>query len=60
MKVQPALNRFLYQTPQKYETAKNNVHLCGMFLKVDVESGKTLEIERILFPEFETKISGSK
>lgn len=60
MKVQPALNRFLYQTPQKYETAKNNVHLCGMFLKIDTETGKALEIERILFPEFETKQSESK
>jgi metallophosphoesterase (TIGR00282 family) len=57
MKVQPALNRFLYQTPQKYETAKDNVHLCGIFLKVDQETGKALEIERILFPEFETKHS---
>ena len=60
MKVQPALNRFLYQTPQKYETAKNNVHLCGIFLKIEVETGKALEIERILFPEFETKNSESK
>ncbi len=60
MKVQPALNRFLYQTPQKYETAKNNVHLCGIFLKIDVDTGKALEIARILFPEFETKISESK
>ncbi len=60
MKVQPALNRFLYQTPQKYETAKNNVHLCGMFLKIDTETGKALEIERILFPDFEKKKSESK
>ncbi len=52
MKVQPALNRFLYQTPQKYETAKNNVHLCAVFLKIDNETGKTKSIERINFPEF--------
>jgi len=52
MKTQAAINRFLYQTPQKYETATDDVHLCGMFFKVDTESGKTLEIERILFPEF--------
>ena len=55
MKVLPALNRFLYQTPQKYETAKNNVHLSGLFLKVDIESGKTTEVERIFFPEFDKK-----
>lgn len=52
MKTQAAINRFLYQTPQKYETAENDVHLCGMFFKIDSETGKTLEIERIIFPEF--------
>ena len=52
MKVQAALNRFLFQTPQKYETAKNGVHLCGVFLKLDNETGKTKLIERINFPEF--------
>ncbi len=52
MKTQAALNRFIYQTPQKYETANNDVHLCGIFFKIDNESGKTAEIERILFPDF--------
>ena len=55
MKTQAALNRFLYQTPQKYETAQNDVHVCGIFLKVDTESGHCQEIERIFFPEFTTK-----
>ncbi|MFN3874193.1 MAG: YmdB family metallophosphoesterase, partial [Ignavibacterium sp.] len=53
MKTVAAINRFLYQTPQKYETAKENVHLSGIFFKVDTETGKTLELERIFFPEFE-------
>ncbi|GAB4294521.1 MAG: TIGR00282 family metallophosphoesterase [Ignavibacteriaceae bacterium] len=52
MKVQPALNRFLYQTPQKYETAEDSSHLCGLFLKIDQDSGATVGIERIIFPEF--------
>jgi metallophosphoesterase (TIGR00282 family) len=52
MKTTAAVNRFLYQTPQKYETAENDVHICGFFMKVDPESGKTVELERILFPEF--------
>jgi metallophosphoesterase (TIGR00282 family) len=55
MKTQAALNRFIYQTPQKYETAQNDVHLCAMFLKIDNTSGKTIEIERIVFPFFTTK-----
>ena len=52
MKAQAALNRFLFQTPQKYETAKDDVHLCAVFLKLDSETGKTKLIERINFPEF--------
>lgn len=52
MKIDAAINRFIYQTPQKYQTAENEVHLCGVCLKVDTETGKTVEIERILLPEF--------
>ena len=52
MKTTAAINRFIYQTPQKYETAENDVHICGFFLKVDPETGKAVELERILFPEF--------
>jgi metallophosphoesterase (TIGR00282 family) len=52
MKTTAAINRFIYQTPQKYETAENDVHICGFFLRVDPETGKSLELERILFPEF--------
>ncbi len=52
MKTVAALNRFIFQTPQRYETAEGEVHLCGMFFKVDSETGKTLELERITFPEF--------
>jgi metallophosphoesterase (TIGR00282 family) len=53
MKTQAAINRFLYQTPQKYETAKDEVHLSALFLKIDINSGRTTHIERIFFPEFE-------
>ncbi len=53
MKVDAAINRFLYQTPQKYQTATDNVHLCGLFVKVDTETGNAVEIERILLPEFD-------
>ena len=59
MKSSAAINRFLFATPQKYETAKDNVHLTGMFFKIDTETGKTLELERIFFPEFD-KLTTSK
>jgi hypothetical protein len=55
MKTVPALNRFLFATPQKYETAKDNVHLTGMYFKIDSETGKNLDLERIFFPEFDKK-----
>lgn len=53
MKTDAAINRFLFQTPQKYLTATGSPHLCGLFAKVDTETGNTTEIERILFPEFD-------
>ncbi|MDP2303465.1 MAG: TIGR00282 family metallophosphoesterase [Ignavibacteria bacterium] len=53
MKVQAAINRFLFQTPQKYETAEGDIHIAGMFFKMDIKSGKTLEVERIFFPDFD-------
>jgi len=55
MKSEAAINRFLYQTPQKYQTAINNVHLCGVFAQVDSSTGKATLIERIMIPEFEKK-----
>ncbi len=57
MKTDAAINRFLYQTPQKYQSASEDNHLCGVFLKVDNETGKSVEIERICLPEFEKSIS---
>ncbi len=52
MKTIAAINRFIFQTPQKYETAKDDVHLCAAYFKIDTVTGKTVEIERIIFPEF--------
>ena len=53
MKTDAAINRFLYQTPQKYQTATDNVHLAALLVKVDGETGKSTEIERIFIPEFD-------
>lgn len=52
MKTQAAVNRFLYQTPQKYETAENDSHLCAVLIQADSDTGKATGIERILFPDF--------
>ena len=60
MKSDAALNRFLYQTPQKYQTAQDERHLSGVFLKADNETGKATHIERILIPTFETTAGGEE
>ncbi|PID56708.1 MAG: TIGR00282 family metallophosphoesterase [Ignavibacteriae bacterium] len=57
MKTDAAINRFLYQTPQKYQTATDNNRLCGIFAKIDIKTCKTVEIERIIIPEFEKSIT---
>lgn len=49
---QTAINRFLYQTPQKHTLAENGKRICCALIHVDEESGKTLKIERIIFPDF--------
>ncbi len=52
MKTDAAINRFIYQTPQKYIPATENNHFSGVVLTVDTITGKCLEIERIFYPEF--------
>lgn len=54
MKKEPALNRFLYQTPQKYQTAEDDIHFAAVIISIDTETGKAKKIRRIFFPEFET------
>lgn len=56
MKKTPAINRFVYQTPQKYEVASDDVHLSAVLVHVDTETGKAVEIERITFFEFLKKV----
>ncbi len=53
MKTEAAINRFLYSTPQKYQTAQDNLHLAGIIAKVDSDTGRAKSIERIFIPEFD-------
>lgn len=53
MKTEAAVNRFLFQTPQKYMPATDNRHLSGVFIKANPATGKAVEIERIFIPEFD-------
>lgn len=52
MVTKSAIDRFIYQTPHKYECAKNDVHLCAMVIRLDAETGKCVHLERVIFPEF--------
>ncbi len=47
-----AIKRFLHQTPYKYEIASHDVHFCGLYVEVDVETGKAKNVESIVFPKF--------
>ena len=42
-----ALKRFLTQMPQRFETAKKNIHLHGVVVTIDSETGRALQIERV-------------
>jgi 2',3'-cyclic-nucleotide 2'-phosphodiesterase len=52
MQKEIALKRFLLQTAQKFEMAKDSLKICGVFIRIDKLSGKALEIEPFIFPEF--------
>lgn len=51
MRTDIALRRFLLQTPHKYESATNDLRICGVHVEVDEQSGAALEIETIMRPE---------
>ncbi len=47
IKKEDALARFLMQIPRRFTPAKKDIKFCGVLVKVDGETGKALEIERI-------------
>ncbi len=52
LKKEIAIRRFIHQTPYKFEMASQDVRLCAVYVQIDRDSGKALQIERIIFPEF--------
>lgn len=53
MKKDVAIRRFIQQTPFKYETASHDARFCGVFVQVDIETGKSLKFEHVIFPAFQ-------
>lgn len=54
MDKQTAIKRFLLQTPHKYKSATGDNRICGLFSKLNPDTGKCIHIESIIFPSFET------
>jgi metallophosphoesterase (TIGR00282 family) len=45
--IKPIIKRFLTNTPQRFEVAKNRVLLQGVVIEIDEASGKSLKIQRV-------------
>jgi len=45
--IEPVLRRFLTNTPQRFEVAKNHVLLHGALIEIDNASGKAVKIQRV-------------
>ncbi|MCK4859163.1 MAG: TIGR00282 family metallophosphoesterase [Candidatus Omnitrophica bacterium] len=46
-KKEEVLQRFVVQVPTRFEVADGDVHLCGVVLEIDEQSGKTISIVRV-------------
>lgn len=47
-----AIKRFLLGTPHRYKLANGDNRVCGIFAKVNPETGKCVYIEQLLYPDF--------
>ena len=52
MKKDPAIKRFLMQTPHKFEVAEGDLRLAAVLMRIDVETGKAVSIRQFMVPEF--------
>ena len=50
MEIQGSIQRMLTGLPVRLEPAKNDVHLCGVIVDIDVTSGHAASIERLNIP----------
>lgn len=53
MAVEPAINRFVFRTPFKYEPATEGLRLCGVLVEIDQETPRARSIRQIIDPGFE-------
>lgn len=50
LKKEVAIQRFVQQTPRRYEAATDNLHFCGLVVSVDGETGHATNVERLQLP----------
>lgn len=50
LKKEIAIQRFVQQTPRRYEGATDNLHFCGLVVSVDAESGHATQVQRLQLP----------
>lgn len=47
-----AIRRFTHGSPQRFTVASKDVRLCGVLLRIDMETGTCASIEPVIYPEF--------
>lgn len=52
MKTDASIRRYIFGTPHKHEVAEGDVKMAGIIAEVDIETGKSTFIKRIMHPEF--------
>jgi len=57
MKKKTSINRFVLGTPQRFHVADKDNRLCGVIASIDTETAKCVEIDPIIFPEFQNSIT---
>ncbi len=57
MRKDVALKRFMLQTAHKYEMAKDDVKICGVYVNIDPSTNQAMKIEPFVSPAFETEVT---
>ncbi|MCI0474475.1 MAG: YmdB family metallophosphoesterase, partial [Ignavibacteria bacterium] len=47
MRIDLSVKKLMYNIPLRLEAAKNNIHLNGIVIGIDTETGKALSIKRL-------------
>lgn len=52
MKTDASIRRYIFGTPHKHEVAEGDVRFAAVIAEVETETGKSVSIKRIIYPEF--------